>query len=126
MALEISVFRKEDENVVIIQLQGFLDTETHTALLEKGKQLLLKKVTGLVLDLKSLEYISSMGISAIMMIRKMFEEKGASFIMVNVPVQIDKVFQIVKALPDVKVFESMEEADRYFFEIQKRAKENSR
>ncbi len=126
MALELSVYRKEDESVVIVKLKGYLDTETYNQLVEKGNQLMAKAVTGLVLDLADLEYISSMGISAIMMVRKMCEEKGASFVMVNVPVQIDKVFQVVKALPDVRVFESMEEADRYFMEIQQRAKDGSR
>ncbi|HQQ05907.1 MAG TPA: STAS domain-containing protein [Candidatus Omnitrophota bacterium] len=125
MALELSVFRKEDENTVIIKLKGQLDTETHTQLLDKSRQLIAKAVTGAILDLAELEYVSSMGISAILMSKKMFEEKGASFVMANIPVQIAKVFEIVKALPDVKVFESMEEADRYFMEIQKRAKDTS-
>jgi anti-sigma B factor antagonist len=126
MALQISVLRKEDESVVIVKLQGDLDTETYNQLIEKGNQLLGKPITGLVLDLESLNYISSMGISAIMMVRKLFETKGASFIMVNIPPAIDQVFQTVKALPDVKVFESMEEADLYLGEIQRRAKENAR
>ncbi|HOU35750.1 MAG TPA: STAS domain-containing protein [Candidatus Omnitrophota bacterium] len=126
MALELSVYRKEDENVVIIKMKGQLDTETHTQLLDKAKQLITKSVTGMILDLEGLEYVSSMGISAILMIRKMFEEKNASFVMVNMPVQIVKVFEIVQALPDVRIFESMEEADRYFMEIQQRAKEGGR
>lgn len=126
MALELSVYRKEDENVVIIKMKGQLDTETHTQLLDKAKQLITKSVTGMILDLEGLEYVSSMGISAILMIRKMFEEKNASFVMVNMPVQIVKVFEIVQALPDVRIFESMEEADRYFMEIQQRAKESGR
>ena len=125
MALVLSVYRKEDENVVIIKLKGNLDTETHNQLTDKCTQLIAKAVTGLVLDLESLEYISSMGISAILIVRKMFEEKRASFVMVNVPAHIAKVFQTINALPDVRVFESMEEADRYFMEIQKRAKEGS-
>jgi anti-sigma B factor antagonist len=121
MALEISVYRKEDESVVIVKLKGFLDTESYNQLIEKGKQLVAKKITGLILDLQDLQYISSMGISAVLTVRKMFEEQGASFVMVNVPDQIDKVFQIVKALPDVRVFENMEEADRYFAQIQKKS-----
>ncbi len=44
--------------------------------------------------------------------------------MANVPRHIDQVFKIVQALPDVRVFESMEEADRYFQEIQDRIKQN--
>jgi anti-anti-sigma factor len=126
MALQISVLRKEDESVVMVKLHGDLDTETYNQLIEKGNQLLEKPLTCLVLDLKSLNYISSMGISAIMMVRKLSEAKGASFIMVNIPPAIDQVFQTVKALPDVKVFESMEEADLYLGEIQRRAKEKAR
>ena len=125
MALQISVLKKEDESVVVVKLKGDLDTETYNQLIEKGNQLLTKVVTALILDLESLDYISSMGISAIMMVRKLFEAKGASFVMINIPAPIDQVFQTVRALPDVKVFESIEEADRYLGEIQKRAKENA-
>ena len=126
MSLDISVYRKEGENSVILKLSGHLDTETHSQLTEKGKQALSGSLTGLVLDLEALEYISSMGISSIMMLKKMCDEKNAGFVMVNVPAHIEKVFEIVKALPDVRVFESMQEADRYFMEIQKRAKGESR
>jgi anti-anti-sigma factor len=126
MSLDIGVLRKEGENNVIIKLSGQLDTESHTQLTEKGRQVMSGPATGLVLDLEDLEYISSMGISSIMTLKKLCDEKGAGFVMVNVPAQIEKVFEIVKALPDVRVFESMQEADRYFMEIQKRAKDGQR
>ena len=52
----------------------------------------------------------------------MTEASGASFMMSNVPAHIDQVFRVVKALPNIRVFNSRQEADDYLMEIQKRAK----
>jgi anti-anti-sigma factor len=126
MDLQIDVFRKEDSGLLVLQLKGSLDTKTYQQLSDIARQQIGKASRGMVLDLASLDYISSMGISAILQVRQMLEAAGAKLMMSNVPRHIDQVFQIVKALPDVKVFESMEEADCYFLEIQKRAKDNTR
>jgi anti-sigma B factor antagonist len=122
MALEIDVFKKENENVIILQLRGSLDTQTYQQLTDLARQKISKTLKGIILDLEPLEYISSMGISAILQVRQMLESQGAQLMMSNIPNHIDQVFRTVKALPDVKIFESMEEADRYFLEIQRRAK----
>ena len=122
MALEIDVLKKENEDMIIFQLRGSLDTQTYAQLTDLAVQQMSKPLKGVILDFASLEYISSMGISAILQVRQMLEAKGAKLMMANIPHHIDQVFRTVKALPDVKIFESMEEADRYFMEIQKRAK----
>ena len=106
-------------------LSGQLDTESYQNFKDKAKAEIDKGPKTLVLDLKSLDYISSMGISAILEMRKMCEAKNVSFMLSNVPKHIDKVFKIVNALPDVPMFENMEEADKYFLEIQKRIKEQT-
>jgi anti-anti-sigma factor len=122
MALKIDVFKKENDDLVILQLNGSLDTQTYQQLTDIARQQMSKALNGIILDLASLEYISSMGISSILQVRQMLEAQGAKLMMSNIPDHIDQVFRTVKALPDVKVFESMEEADRYLMEIQRRAK----
>jgi anti-anti-sigma factor len=122
MGLQISVLTNEDEQMVVCMLVGSLDTETYQKLKDKVATQLKKTPKVLVLDLKSLEYISSMGISAVLEVRKSIEAIGGRFMMSNVPVHIDQVFKIVNALPDVPMFESREEADKYFLAIQKKIK----
>lgn len=124
MGLKISVLTNEDEKAVVFMLIGSLDTETYQQLKDKAAMQLKKELKNLVLDLKSLDYISSMGISVILEMRKMIESIGGNFMMANVPAHIDHVFKTVNALPDVPMFENIKEADEYFLAIQKQIKEN--
>ena len=50
---------------------------------------------------------------------KAIKEKGKTLIVINVPPQIKKVFDVVAALPAMNVFESVEEADAYLLKIQR-------
>lgn len=123
MGLQINILKDETEKMLIFKLVGSLDTETYENFMEKVALQLSKPLKAVVLDLKGLEYISSMGISAILQARGKIESIGCSLMLSNVPEHIEQVFQIVKALPDVPMFESIAEADNYFMEIQKQIKE---
>ena len=125
MGLKISVLANEDEKTIVFMLIGSLDTETHQQLMDKTILQLKKAIKTVVLDLKSLDYISSMGISVILEMRKMIEAIGCNFMMANVPAHIDHVFKTVNALPDVIMFENIKEADEYFLAIQKQIKDKS-
>ncbi len=122
MALKTSVIRR-DIGVFVVSLAGSLDSHTYVDLEAKLKPLLAPATKALMFDLKELEYISSMGVSTLLKARRFMEGQGGSFLMVNVQPQINEVFKIIKALPNVPVFENMEEADRYFEEIQRKIRE---
>lgn len=124
MGLEISTLKKEEENAVIFSLKGSLDTDTHEKLRVHADKYILKGVKALVLDLGALDYISSMGVSSILEVRKKTETSGAAFAMTNIPAHIAQVFKIINALPNVRIFEDMAEADRYLKGIQDRIKED--
>ncbi|HAH21738.1 MAG: hypothetical protein A2Y00_04150 [Omnitrophica WOR_2 bacterium GWF2_43_52] len=126
MGLKISIAKKEEENVVIISLSGSLDTQTYEEFRKKAQAQLSTTLKAIVLDLERLDYISSMGISAILEIRKAAKAQGVVMMMSSVPEHIDKVFKIVNALPDVQIFENREDADRYFGIIQNQVKEEKR
>ncbi len=124
MALKINISKKDD-GVFVVALKGSLDTETYLELETSLRPLFARSTKALMLDLKELEYISSMGVSVLLKSKRLTEEHGASFIMLNVQPQVNEVFKIIKALPDVPIFASMEEADNYFAEIQKKIKEEN-
>ncbi len=125
MGLKISVLTNEDEKAVIFILIGSLDTENYQGLKDKAEIYFKKNPKAVVLDFKSLDYISSMGISVVLEIRQKTESIGGSFMMSNVPPHIDYVFKTVNALPDVPMFENIKEADEYFLAIQKQIKEKT-
>ena len=122
MSLQISMLKREEDNVVICTLKGSLDSDTFDQFKQKASKQLSQDPTTFMLDLAGLDYISSMGISAIVEVRKMAEDLGKKFLMVHVPKHIEEIFNIIQALPNLQVFANMEEADRYFLEIQKRIK----
>jgi len=121
MSLQIEVIERT-KGVIVASFSGSLDSNTYQELLDKVIPALNAQAQVLVLDMEALEYISSMGISAVLKAKKAVEEKRGTFIMVNLQPQIKAVFEIVKALPSMRVFRSLEEADGYLTEMQRRAR----
>ncbi|MDD5217991.1 MAG: STAS domain-containing protein [Candidatus Omnitrophica bacterium] len=118
MALNIGVENRGAE-FYIVCLDGRLDTATASAFEEKINPLLVPATKTMVLNLEKLIYISSAGLRVIFKIQKALSAHQASFVMTNLQPQIQRVFEIVKALPDTPIFESIEEADRYLDAMQK-------
>jgi anti-sigma B factor antagonist len=124
MALTLKSYQKE-LGVIVVEVGGSLDSATYQELEKKLKVIMMGPVKALILDMKSLDYISSMGVSVVLKTKKAIEASGGSFMMVNLQHQIKTVFDIVKALPNMCLFESLEEADNYLAEMQRRAKEQT-
>ena len=124
MGLTVKVYEKEVA-VFVVSVSGSLDSATYQDLEKKVTPFLIDSTKALILDLKGLEYISSMGVSVILRAKKILEDLGGNFMMVNLQPQIKTVFDIVKALPNMCLFESLQEADAYLSEMQRRAKEKA-
>jgi anti-anti-sigma regulatory factor len=60
-----------------------------------------------------------MGLSVMVKAEKNIKERGKNLVVVNVPPQIKKVFDVVASLPAMNIFESIEEADIYLLKIQR-------
>jgi len=118
MALNVSVENREAGSYVLA-LDGRLDANTCLSFEEKINPILISRTKALVLDLSKLSYISSAGVRVILKTRKAMAANRATFIMTNLQPQIRKVFEIVNALPDTPIFESVEEADRYLDAMQR-------
>lgn len=123
MALEVNVLRREEDGLFIIALKGSLDSNTAQDLKTKAQKYINLSPQALLLDLEHLEYISSIGISVLLELIRAMENKNGTLMMANIPAHIEHVFKIVNALPSFQMFKDIEEADRYFLEIQKRIKE---
>ena len=74
----------------------------------------------IIFDLKELNYISSSGVSVILMARKVMKSNQGEVLLVNMQPQIEKVFEIIKALPDQRIFKDIEELDSYLDRMQKK------
>ena len=77
-------------------------------------------VMSLVLDLAGLNYISSAGIRSIFKARKALTARNGKLLVVNPQRQIQKVFDVVKAVPMSDIFTSVAEADAYLDMVQRK------
>lgn len=125
MALNIKIENRE-AGTCLVALEGRLDATTYLSLEAKMDALLGSKTRALMLDLGQLSYISSAGVRVILKARKTIAANRGAFLMLNLQPQIRKVFEIVNALPNTPIFESIEEADRYLDVIQREEIEKQR
>ena len=102
-------------------LGGRLDTHTYAQLDEVLAPILADtSVFSLVLDLAGLDYISSAGIRSVFKARKALTARAGKVLVVNPQPQIQKVFDMVKAVPLNEIFTSVEEADAYLYAMQRK------
>jgi len=119
MALQIDINHKTDE-FWEVSLTGSLDTETATQLEKELAQIFVPESKKLMFNMAGLEYVSSAGIRIIAMASKKMKENSGTIAMTSLQPQIEKVFEIVKALPNFGVFKDDAEADAYFDLMQKK------
>lgn len=111
---------KRQEGEYIVGLSGSLDSQTYTQLEDKLKAVLVSSTKVLIMNMSELSYISSMGISTLLRAKKSIEQPGGAFIMINLQPQIKLAFDIIKALGDMQVFQSIAEADAYLSAMERK------
>jgi len=111
-------------DVQCIAVDGRLDTHTYQQMDEALAPLLDDPaIRSLVLDLHGLDYISSAGVRSIFKARKALAARGGRVLVVNPQPQIQKVFDLVKAVPMHEIFTSVAEADAYLDAMQRKVLE---
>jgi anti-anti-sigma factor len=116
MPLEIKISKEADPasaGAVTVKLIGSLDTSTAPELERQLAPVLANPIKDLIYDLADLKFISSAGLRIFSATRKQLKERGGQASFINMQPQIKEVFQIMKSLPGVAVFESVAELDRY-------------
>lgn len=107
--------------VFVVALTGSLDSATYSVLEKKLTYLITEgKARVITLDMAALEFISSMGVRVVMKAKKELKAQAGTLCMMNLPPPIQKVFEIIDALPSLQVFASMAEMDAYLANMQKR------
>ena len=124
MALTV-VISDRDAATKLVTVVGKLDTTTSPQFDEDVAPALTSSASVTVLDLADLSYISSAGLRSVFKARKLMESKGGALLLVNVQPQVQKVFEIVKAMPVQTVFRSVTELDQYLDYMQKKVKDGA-
>jgi len=125
MELTTSVSIDEENSVARIRLKGALNTDTAPDFEQRLQGILAEGNSLNVLDMKELDYISSAGLRVIFKAAKQAKNAGSRLAAANRKPHIDKVFEILKALPDMAVFADDNELDAYLDAMQKQVKGDS-
>jgi len=124
MALTVTS-RVKSTGVYVVSPVGSLDTNTYDQLEKRLEPILQESPRLIVFDMAGLEYISSMGVRVFVKLKKQLKKTGGTVTMLRLQPQIQKVFEIINALPSVTIFSSIEEMDNYLDLMQRETSEKN-
>ena len=121
MSLAIT-YEQPSPGFFTVHLSGSLDTDTYQFYETEINRLYAEfpLVRVIVLDMEGVDYISSAGVRVMLATKKKLKSMNAEFGILKMQPQIKKVFAIIKALPSLQVYSSIEELDAYLKVIQKK------
>lgn len=122
MELTTDVEINEEKSLARVALAGALNSDTAPAFETRLQEVIDRGLQLTVLDMKSLDYISSAGLRVIFKAAKEVKAGGRRLAAANRKPHIDKVFEILKALPDMAVFANDQEMDEYLDSMQEQVK----
>ena len=122
MSLTVTVIEQR-VGVFVISPVGSIDSDTYSILEDRADLILESSPSEIVFDMKSVDYMSSAGIRVILKVGKVLKKNEGKIILVHLQPQVRKVFDIIKALPTMTVFTSVEELDAYLDKMQRKVKE---
>ena len=111
MALETKI--QNDGGTERVKLIGSLDTATAPDLERQLAPILAGSTRDLVFDLAELKFVTSAGLRVFSNARKAMKTRGGQAVFINMQPQIQEVFEIIKSLPGVAIFETVAELDEY-------------
>lgn len=104
----------------LVSPEGSINSDTDRMLQDRLDELLEYSAKEIVLNMKAVDYMSSGGVRVILKTKKELTKRGGRFILMDIPPQIQKVFDIINILPGMKIFKNVKELDDYLDRIQHR------
>jgi len=107
--------------VVVVSPIGSIDGNSSSMLDEKIDQILKQAPNVIIFDMEFLDYINSSGIRVLLKTKKALKASDGKIVFMHLQPQIKKVFDILQAMPSLKVFASIAELDNYLDMMQKKS-----
>jgi anti-anti-sigma factor len=95
---------------VVLLVSGRMDAESAPQFEEKCRACIAEGLTGLVVDLGDLTYVSSMGLRSFISLTKTLQEKEGALRICRLRGLVKQVFEITGLLGMFRVYESVEAA----------------
>jgi anti-sigma B factor antagonist len=117
MALKVNVTNRR-QGVFVVAPIGSIDTAGHSLFQEKVNSIVAQHPDVIIFDMEFTDYINSMGLRVLFAAQKALKTRSGKLVYMKLQPQIKKVFDILSALPSLKVFASIEELDGYLDAMQ--------
>lgn len=106
----MTVEQKQVAGQVVVIVSGRMDAESAPQFEEKCRACIAEGLTGLVVDLGELTYVSSMGLRSFISVTKALQEKGETLRLCRLKGLVKQVFEITGLLGMFRVYDSVEAA----------------
>jgi anti-anti-sigma factor len=106
----VTIEQKQVAGQVVVLVSGRMDAETAPDFEQKCRACIAEGLTGLVVDLGELTYISSMGLRSFISVTKLLQDKGGALRICRLKGLVKQVFEITGLLGMFRVYESVEAA----------------
>jgi len=123
MALKVNTAVKRPGIFVVAPI-GSIDAAGNAVFQERVNSVLNQNPDVIVFDMEYADYINSMGIRVLVKTKKALKKSGGKIMFINLQPQIKKVFEILNALPSLKIFASIQELDSYLEAMQAKSRLN--
>jgi anti-anti-sigma factor len=122
VTLQVDINHREVDELWEVSLIGSLNTETAPQLEKELESVLDSESKQIIFNMKELDYVSSAGLRIIAKTCREMKNKGGDILMTAMQPQIKRVFEIVKELPNLRMFKNQEEVDEYLNAVQELVK----
>ena len=109
---------------MVVSPIGSINASTYNILEVKVDKILKTPPDVIIFDMEFVDYISSAGIRVLLKTKKALKETNGKMVFMKLQPQIQKVFDILKAIPTLKVFANIRELDQYLDLMQKSSLKN--
>lgn len=119
MSLKVAIEERKKGHFTVA-LQGRLDTVTTPDFEKKVAVLFAPTTTSVCFDFEKLDYISSVGLRAILVVRKAVAGHKGRVVMIKVQAPVGKVLELADILPKTDLFNNLAEADDFLDVVQRK------
>ncbi|WP_439101324.1 STAS domain-containing protein [Congregibacter sp.] len=125
MNLDTQLHEDPAKSLLRVSMMGGLNTDTAPGFEAMLNNAIAEDWQMVLLDMQALDYVSSAGLRVIFKAAKQLKSSGRSLAVANRQPQIEKVFEILQALPDMAVFTNDAELDEYLDAMQAKARNHN-
>jgi anti-anti-sigma factor len=106
----VTIERRQASGQVVVLVSGRMDAENAPQFEQQCRACIAEGLSGLIVDLGELTYVSSMGLRSFVAVAKALQDKGGALRICRLNGLVKQVFDITGLLGKFPVYESVEAA----------------